>query len=243
MDNWFLSFKRKAMKGESKEIKGIKGFNSMKMKLLALFIPIVMVTAISITMLNFWAAKNEVTDVTQKRVNNGLSYIVKQLEGEFDSHKRIAQGIGAFYEVNGTSLEKEDYQKVMEEMVPINQHTLGAGIWLEPYTYDKELKYFGPYVYKDGSSLVYTEDYETDEYDYPNTDWYKAGKEAEAGTAAWTEPYYDETTGITMITAAVPIYQNEELAGVVTADYDLSSIQQIIAEETFEQSGYLFMSL
>jgi len=85
-----------------------------------------------------------------------------------------------------------------------------------------------------------TEDYETAAYDYPSTDWYVAGKEIEEGSA-WSSPYYDETSGITMITTSVPILMPQGFQGVVTADYDLSTIQERIGEVRLGITGYAFL--
>ncbi|GEM_PF-5582884 len=76
--------------------------------------------------------------------------------------------------------------------------------------------------------------------DYRTTDWYLLGKNPD-GQSGWTDPYYDETTGITMITTAVPILNNQEVIGVVSADYDLTSIQDLVENVRIETTGYDFL--
>ncbi len=214
---------------------------SLRIKMLLVFVPIILVSTISITTLSFMDTKKELSDVTRLSVNNELDAISEKMKNEISSHEKIAEGIVALYQSKGTSLTKEDYRKFLEEMVPLNTNTLGAGIWLEPYLYDPNKKLFGPYVYKDGNNVVYTEDYEDPAYDYPNTEWYLAGKHAEKGKITWTDPYFDATMGITMITAALPIVTNEKVIGVVTADYDLTTIQNMIAEQKFKRTGFFYM--
>jgi len=104
------------------------------------------------------------------------------------------------------------------------------------------MKYFGPYAYRDGGSVAYAEDlYSTDEYDYPNQEWYLVGKNA-GGQLAWSEPFYDEASGITMVTAAKAIYDSTgTFKGIVTGDLDLASLQQIVSEITIGETGHAFL--
>lgn len=229
-------------KGGDFMIKRFKNkFSSLRIKMLLVFVPIILLSTISITTLSFMDTKKELSVVTKLSVNNELDAISEKMKNEIASHEKIAEGIVALYQSKGATLSKVDYRMFLEEMVPLNANTLGAGIWIEPYLYDAKEEFFGPYVYKDGKNVVYTEDYEDPAYDYPNTDWYISGKNTEKGKVTWTDPYFDETMGITMITAALPIVDNEKVIGVVTADYDLSTIQNMIAEHKFEKTGFFYM--
>jgi methyl-accepting chemotaxis protein len=208
--------------------------------MIIVFLLIIFIASISITAISVLESKKEIEYQIRNQTENILSKAIEQIEHEFTAHKRIAQAVSTTYLAKQNNLSKKDYRKIIEEILILNKNTLGSGIWLEPYTYDKSIKYFGPYVYKDGDNLVYTEKYETDEYDYPNTGWYKIGKDAE-NRVGWTDPYYDKTTDITMITTAVPFYKNDKFIGVVSADYDLATIQEIITNISFQKNGYAFL--
>lgn len=218
-----------------------KQYSSIRVKLLRFFLPVVLLSTMAIIAMNFYESKREITDLTNKRVENWLNAVSEQMKKEFTSHMRLAQVIGAVYKVKGNAVTKEDYRKVIEETISLNEHTFGMGVWLEPYVYNQTTKYFGPYVYRDGDKLAYTDEYESPDYNYIETDWYKRGKNAGENGIGWTEPYYDKTLGITLITASSPIYVNGEFKGVITADYDLTTIQNIVAKATLENTGYLFL--
>lgn len=67
--------------------------------------------------------------------------------------------------------------------------------------------------------------------------WYKAGANS-GGKAAWTSPYLDHVTNISMITLAVPFYdKDKKFLGVTTADIDLTRIQKMIKEIKIGQTG------
>ena len=221
-------------------MKKITNSMSIRTKMLIVFIPIILLATSLISIISVFETKEGLEKQIEERISISLKEINESIEHEFTSHRQIAEAVASVYKAKGNELSKADYRAVLEKMVTLNPNTLGSGIWLEYYTYDSDTKYFGPYVYKDGDSLVYTEDYETEEYDYPNTDWYIIGKNAE-NRAGWTDPYYDETSGITMITTAVPINTDKGTVGVVSADYDLTTIQRIISEVKLEDSGFAFL--
>jgi len=211
--------------------------SSIRIKLLSIFLPIILFVGLVITASNINEFQSEMTKQIEAKVSNNLDYLIATMERDFTVHRDVAKAVEAMYTSFGNQSPKADYQKMIRELLPMSPSTLGAGLWLEPYEYNHTVEYFGPYLYKDGDQIIYTEDYETKEYDYPNTDWYLTGKNASNGEG-WTEPYYDETTGITMITTAVPIEKNGQFVGVVTADYDLSTIQERVNSFKLGESGY-----
>lgn len=213
---------------------------SIKVKMLVVLIPIILVATISIATNAVLEAKNGLEEQIESRSTVVLDEINESIEHEFTAHRQIAQAVSSVYKAKGNELMKSDYKSIIEGMVRLNPNTLGSGLWLEKYIYNKDTEYFGPYVFRDGDSLSYTEEYETAEYDYHNKDWYVIGKNAKDGVG-WTNPYYDETSGITMITAAVPINTDKGTIGVISADYDLTTIQNLISEVKLEESGFAFL--
>lgn len=225
------------MKTKTKSI----GIRIMIVVLIAI---LVLSTVISITAVSF--GKKEIERSNYETMESLTDDIVGHIEKEFAAHKKIAQAISKYYTLMGNKLDRQEYMALAKQLVTLNQYTLGSGIWIEPYKHDSKTKFFGPYIYKDGADILYTDEYETEEYNYPNTDWYINGKNAkgqpgEELPAGWTDPYYDETTGITMITMAVPIYKNGEFMGTVTADYDLTVIQEFIGQMMVKDSGDIML--
>jgi methyl-accepting chemotaxis protein len=90
-------------------------------------------------------------------------------------------------------------------------------------------------------SWINTEEYITAEYDYPHWDWYQNGVNTEK-SVVFTDPYYDETTDITMITATVPFYDEHKLLlGVTTGDINLNSMQALIRDIHVGSGGWAFL--
>ena len=213
---------------------------SIRTKMLLVFLPILLVATGSIAAVSVTDAKSALEKQIEERVGKELTAIYESIEHEFTAHEKVAEAVASVYRAKGNTLEKSDYKVMLEELVTMNQNTLGSGLWLEPNKFSPEDYYFGPYVYREGDSILYTEDYETEDYDYPSTDWYLAGKAIKEGSV-WTSPYFDETTGITMITTSLPIISSGGFQGVVTADYDLSTIQERIGDVQLGETGYAFL--
>lgn len=213
---------------------------SIRTKMLLVFLPILLVATVSIALISVTDAKGALEQQIEERVEKELLGIYESIEHEFTAHEKVAEAAASIYRAQGNALEKTDYRVILEELVTMNDSTLGSGLWIEPNKFNPGERYFGPYVYRDGDAILYTEDYETAAYDYPSTDWYMAGKELTTGSA-WSSPYYDETSGITMITTSVPIVTTQGFQGVVTADYDLSTIQDTIGKVRLGETGYAFL--
>lgn len=214
--------------------------SSIRMKMLIVFIPIILLATVSIAVASVIKTKAGLEEQIEARVKETLNTIEASIEYEFSANRQIAEAVASVYEAQGNALTKSDYHGIIEKILATNPNTFGSGLWLESGVYDEKTRYFGPYLHKEGDTIVYSEAYESEDYDYFNTDWYLVGKNAEKGVG-WTDPYYDEVSKISMVTAAVPISTDYGIIGVASADYDLTTIQRIIKEVKLGESGYAFL--
>lgn len=117
----------------------------------------------------------------------------------------------------------------------------GGGFWLEPYQFSKNKKFYGPYLVKNSAGTIdLTWDYNTPEYNYFEHDWYQKGLTISKGVY-WSNPYYDQVSGIHMITASYPITGQTAPIGVATIDVNIETIQQEIAALHADQAGHVFI--
>ena len=77
------------------------------------------------------------------------------------------------------------------------------------------------------------------DYDPTARGWYKAAKEAKATIV--TDPYMDVLIGGMCVTVATPIYFNDQLWGVIGADYTLDTIAQITNDAANDDGTYGFL--
>lgn len=115
---------------------------------------------------------------------------------------------------------------------------IGSGFWFEPNAYEPGREYFGPYRRRTGDgSIELTMIYSNAAYDYPSTDWYRNAM-VRPGNVAWTGPYLDDVTGITMLTTACAIRKQESSLGCVTIDIGLMELEDYIRDLHIGTSGY-----
>jgi len=204
-------------------------FKSIKARTLVYILPLVLCAMFLLTLISYISSKNLINQEIDIKMDKHLGSVVESIEKNLEKHAGIPVNLSKVVGASNGLITKAQYVDILKNIITTNNDTLGAGVWYEPYKYDSSTKFYGPYAYKDKDNVVYTEDYCTEEYNYPNQEWYKAA--ATSGKVTWTDPYYDETTKITMVTTAVPFFDNnKKLLGTITGDIDISNLQKMVNE-------------
>jgi len=172
--------------------------------------------------------------IVDTEIKNRLAFQMQDTRGKIESylvsHNKVVLSLAGTIEAIGLSLNKAEYEEILSEFALVNEMALGAGVWFEPYRYKSNIRFFGPYVYKDGDNLVFTEEFATEEYNYPSHEWYTMAKGLQ-DQVAWTNPYHDPVLDTIFITAASPIYdRGGEFMGVVTGDLLIDDLETMVKE-------------
>lgn len=214
---------------------------TIKSKIMAFILPIAIIGLLVLSAVSYQTSSVIINTEIEAKMDMKLDNAIASIQKTLYAHQRIAESLAEAVEVVGLQMTKEQYASILEGFAGINNETLGAGIWFEAYKYKPDMKYFGPYVYKDNGKIVYTDDYSKPEYDYPQYEWYKNGMNTDK-SVVWSAPYVDAVTGITMVTATSPFYdKDKKFLGVTTADIDLSSLQMMVQEMKMGQTGRAFL--
>ena len=133
-------------------------------------------------------------------------------------------------------------RQMLQRTLENNPEIYGTTIAFEPVGSARAARLHAPYAYRDGAEIK-TVQLEA-AYDYRVQDWYQIPRELER--AGWSEPYFDEGGGNTlMATYSVPFYAGSgatrRLMGVVTADISLDWLAQTIGAIKVLDSGYAFL--
>lgn len=204
-------------------ITGVRG------KTLLIILPLIILTLVVMTTISYKYSETLLNNEIQNKMTAKLEGTINAIEKQLAEHSTLVQGLVSTVEASGNSLNTEQYTNLLKKTVASSNVTFGAGVWYEPYTYKNDLKYFGPYAYKDKDKVVFTEEYATGQYDYPNQNWYKLGKNSKQ-QVVWTDPYYDDTTKVTMLTTSAPFYDEQgTFKGIVTGDLDFVTLQKLIS--------------
>lgn len=204
-------------------------------KLISTIVPIVIISLVLVTVLSATFARSIVNNQITKRMNAELSTQENAIERYLDGVSSMATTLSRVVGNTYKDTPWETYEAMLGEVINENDIVLGSGLWFEPYVYDENEKYSGPYVYKDGGSLVTTWDYSNAEYDYFNQEYYTNAKNSDK--AVFTNPYYDESSGIVMSSCSMPIIVDGNYIGCVTVDIKLDTITTIIDQIKIDKTG------
>ncbi|KAB8125528.1 methyl-accepting chemotaxis protein [Gracilibacillus oryzae] len=208
---------------------------SIAKSLISFIVPVIVIALILISTIGYNFSKNIITDQLDYSMRTKLQETVQQINLILEREKAIAQSYAKTVEVDADSLTEDDYNELLQKYVPMYKETYAMGVWFEPYAFGNVEKY-APYAHRDGNEVVLSDSYTTGDTDIWTTEWYEAGSSNPDG--GWTKAYIDPSTDVSMVTAAYPFYQPAgELMGVVSADIDISSIQQLITETKIDFNG------
>ena len=206
-------------------------------RMLCLILPIIIVAMFLLTFVSYSSSKaiieSEIQKQMEARLQSEINNIRMQLDSLDTTAKTVASSVGYTYK----STKISQYETMLKAQVVNNDFSKGIGIWFEPYVFNPDFQYIGPYVYKNGSSTKVTYEYSNETYNYFKYDWYTNAKNS-AGEPSYTDPIYNETLKAAMITCSVPLFDpDKQFIGVVTVDTKLESIQSIVSKIAVGESG------
>lgn len=142
---------------------------------------------------------------------------------------------------NDTELEPLVYDNLIRDIISQENLAFGMGYWFEPYYFDPDLKYYGPYIYKkSNNNIVETMAYSTVEYDYINQAWYNNSIVSDK-TTVYSTPFYDEYLDTVFMTAAVKIISKETQVGVVSIDITLREVNKYLGRISHNYNASSFI--
>ena len=148
------------------------------------------------------------------------------------------------YAIGYGQWDKRSIDELLMTIVKSNEDIYGSTVSFVPFGFDPALKAYAPYYYKKNGMISFVQ--LADSYDYFNRDWFK--KPLETGKPTWSNPYFDEGGGETlMITYSYPFMEknlepiNQMFKGVITADISLDHLTDMVSGIKIEETGYAFL--
>lgn len=186
-------------------------------------------------------ASASVLNFNRTQVSATLTATVHQLDAIAAQMERTAAGLARggehFQEVH----HRRDTGRLRSELKRLLLRTFssfpaaeGGGIWYEPATLDHQEDRIAPFVYRDQGQLTFTWERESGHYDYHNQPWYRLAipadwprNEHRPQTFYWSRPYTDSHNQQTVMTVAVPMYdEKQKLLGVATVNWNAGKMLQ-----------------
>lgn len=157
--------------------------------------------------------------------------IKSRITSSEDNLKSLALIGSLYYKTDRSSkLTNNALTRIFEDY----PQTLGGGIWFKPYIVDKSKKYVCFYAFRDKNNKIAIDtNFETEEYDYPNQQWYKQiiSEVTPEHNIVWSKPYFENQGSYTlMVTAGTGIFVDGELVGIATVDWEINSVIEEISQ-------------
>ncbi|MBQ7615712.1 MAG: methyl-accepting chemotaxis protein [Butyrivibrio sp.] len=210
---------------------------SLRVKMLLCILPVMAISMILLT----YVASNQLSTEIQSAMSDTMKETVvanaNNVDGKLEVIRTTCVNIAEMVSTSYQFVQMDNYKGTISKIISNNESILGSGIWFEPYMFDKNEMYIGPYWYKDGSEIVETWDYSNAEYDYFNEEYYTNAKALKEGQAIITNPYYDPTSGMIMSSCSAPIYDNGTYVGCVTVDMELSNMTDMVKNIQIGKTG------
>lgn len=208
---------------------------SISRSIISYVLPVVIALIITISLTGYFYSKNIIMHQLDTEMSSKISEAVKTTEITLLRQKAIAKSMAKTIESNFENIPIEAYDQLLLSYIDMYPETTGMGIWFEPFMFSGMEK-FAPYGFRDGDNIVSDKNYTTGDIDIWKTEWYEVGTADEDG--GWTKAYADPVTGVPMVTISYPMYTiSGELLGCVTADIDMSSIQNMISDLDIAYDG------
>ena len=204
-------------------------------QILVTLLPPILIVMVVLSSIGYIYSKMMIEEEISYQMEYKLEHTIAEINQSLIAHKRLGEALGKTVASNPNALTQPEYEALLESYLEVNDDTFGIGVWFEPNIYNN-MPAYSPYAYKDGAGVVIDNSYWTEGVDIWNESWYRIGADS-SGEGAWSEPYYDPGTDVTMITFSYPIVRDSAVIGVVTADIDLTSIQKMVADVELAKGG------
>lgn len=211
-------------------------FKKIGTKLLAAILPVIIIAMVILTAVSIGKSKQYLEEQILVARTAELDAKNAQMMEYLLSVAQMAETIADVVEKGYQTTSIESYEEMVSNVIANNDIVLGSGLWFEPFIFDKNQKYMGPYMYKDGDKVIVTYDYSNAEYDYFSQEYYSMC--LNATKAQFTDTYYDETSGIVMASCAAPIIEGGKYIGCVSVDIGLSVITDLINSIEVGKTGW-----
>ncbi|TVM31874.1 methyl-accepting chemotaxis protein [Oceanidesulfovibrio marinus] len=179
--------------------------------------------------------KAEVMQKVEQRIGIEREKISSYMELMEDKAKDMALAGESFYNIAKASgnTNLDDVNAFVTTFVQEFKNAIGAGLWYDPHVYLPDQKYLGLYAYWDNGKVVFTTEYNTEEYDYPNQEWYTSAipkswprDKPLPQRIHWSEPYFDAAGSMAlMVTVSSVMYGADgTIIGMSTADLSMENL-------------------
>ena len=206
-------------------------FNSIKSKITILTFSLLLVLGVVVIAAAVMAFYND-KELIIAGNKASITAFEKQLNTEIIKLEQNAQDLALMGEIYYQKGKQQSVGEFFaEELLKNYPNSMGNGIYFKPYKIHKNQKISCIHALWNKNreiELLYSCVDST--FDYFNQNWYTEIIEGlgDNQRVSWTKPYKSTQLGILMTTVGAGIYDNDELVGMATVDWDMDTILKSI---------------
>ncbi|TLU84911.1 MAG: HAMP domain-containing protein [Chlorobium sp.] len=189
---------------------------------------------------NYYQSRIILEKELENNARNLAMSLVNKVESELVSVSKVTEGVARSLETGRYS--EQELHSLIRNTVAGNAGIYGSCVAYEPYAFSRTNRLYAPYYYRENGTIKLIR-LETSYKNLPYLywDWYQIPREL--GKSEWSEPYYDEGGGNTLMsTCSVPFYEEHggvrRLKGIVGADITLDSLTELVSSVKILKTGY-----
>ena len=229
------------MKKDERKKNRQRSTGKISIRMLAVILPVLLAGMAVFTAISAISSKNIINTQTKQQMDSQLNNKSNQIKKEIDAAAAVANHLSKIVGINYQSEKLKNYEELLKKMIYEEEFIWGGGIWFAPNAFNKEERFVAPFAYKEGENARITYDYSNKKYDYFNQTFYQMVAKGNS-ELFFTPPYYDKTMDQIMVTCSVPINDLENrFIGCVSVVFTLETIQQLIKEMEFMETGTAFL--
>lgn len=210
-------------------------FQTIKSKILAILIPIILIS----TLASYFINMDIISDIIESETETKIAFFDKikttEIEKITSNLESISISLASTVSANYQTAKLEEYSSTLQLIMQSSPEIYGIAIVLEPYTLGVDVPYSATYVQWADGELITTVDYEQGKYNFYGRDYYEQAKESD--TLTFTKPRADSITGEPLLISTLPIKdENGNYIGCVLAKVTLKYIDQALKLFTDDSS-------
>ncbi|HCW54034.1 MAG TPA: methyl-accepting chemotaxis protein, partial [Clostridium sp.] len=216
-------------------------FKKIGTRMLSILLSFNLLIMITILLVSYKSSKDILESQIEQNMYSELTVNSNLIEQQLSEVQNMAEQTAHVVEETYKTTNINEYEAFIGKTILQNNLVTGSGIWFEPYVYDENKEFMGPYIYKEDGKTAMTYEYSNSEYNYFGYDWYKDGQNSKDRKPRFTNLYYDDVSDTIMSTCVVPMYNGNNFIGVISVDIGISTIQELVNSIKVGQTGSAFL--
>lgn len=210
-------------------------------KLSLYVIPSIIIIFLFVLFYNYYITRSTILDDIESYMLILASSVIDKMENGLSAAQQTAEDLAYVFE--HTNPTKDEINNLFQKINESNEQIYGLFIACEPYTMNKTKYYYCPYSYERPKGRISYIDLGENKYDYFKKSWYTIPKNE--NKKIWTEPYFDEKTGVNIVAYSCPFYKTingkRKFSGVIVCEITIDRLIEYVSEINLRHSGVAFL--